>query len=109
MNTETSPAKFEMASPEIWAESGWDSDWIIKEPDQEGPYSAIVNHHGICPCCGSECSGWAVIDLRTATAVGGQEWYDGDPQADAEEHAAILNAAWLSGYREATSTRTDPT
>lgn len=87
---------FQRASDEELKDAGFDPSWISLLNDLEVPYAAYHFFNGVCPHCGSQESGWGVVNIQTATGHS-QEWYGDNAECDAEETAAMLNGAWKEG------------
>ena len=92
--------KFKPASDDELRENGWDPKWIVPDPDREGPYAVTREKDAVCGQCGNTTLGWSVINLATATGCG-VTWTHDDGEVDAQEHASMLNYAWLEGHAAA--------
>jgi hypothetical protein len=81
----------------VLRENGWDPQWIVRDPDEQGPYAVVRLNNARCGCCGGAVAGWTVLNLATATGTS-VEWTHDEGEIDAQDHAGLLNAAWIEGH-----------
>ena len=89
---------FKRVTDDELREAGFDPTWLASYEGEDGPYTPIRVFGLSCGCCGGETGGWTVVDLETAVGIS-TDWTHAEAEAEAHEHASMLNAAWAQGRR----------
>ena len=98
MEAVSSDMLFLRATDDELREAGFDPQWIAPHEGEEGPFAPVRIFGLTCGCCGGSTSGWTVVNLETATGIS-TDWTHDEAETEADEHASMLNGAWLQGRR----------